>query len=199
MSRRLTVRGVVLSAIFSALTILLNFLQVHPGFSAVPITLGNLGVMLAGALLGGTYGFLSMFWMILLTAIGLPFMAGSGGMAALLSYSGGYVWAWPFCALFTGMWASRVRGPWLWQGIQVFLAAEVFGSWLCYLTGVPWMQHVYHLSTAKAWALGCWPFLPGDTMKAVLTALIVVPVRKVYPVARLVGHQSSVVNLETTP
>lgn len=196
MKPSLTIRGVVFSALFAALTIALNFLQVQPGFSPVPITLGNLGVMLAGAILGAGYGFFSILLMVLLVALGLPFLAGAGGISALLSYSGGYVWMWPICALFTGWWASRARGHWLWQGVQLFLAAEIFGSWLCYLTGVPWMAHVLHLSTAKAWALGCWPYLPGDTVKAIVTAVIAMAVRRVYPIARLVGHPgSSVVSL----
>ncbi len=191
MGDRLTVRGVVFSAVFAALTIALNFLQVQPPFSPVPFTLGNLGVMLAGALLGGVYGFFSLVLMIILVAVGLPFLDGAGGIAALLSYSGGYVWAWPFCALLTGIWASRVRGHWLWQGIQVFLAAEIFGSLLCYVSGVPWMAHVLHMPMNRAMAEGFWPFLPGDAMKAALTAIIAVPIRRVYPVSRLVGRTGS--------
>ncbi|GGJ05334.1 biotin transporter BioY [Alicyclobacillus cellulosilyticus] len=202
MQRGLTVRGVVFSALFAALTVVLDLMQLHLPFSPVPVTLGNLSVMLAGAILGPWYGFLSQFLVVLLTALGLPMLDGRGGLSVLLGYTGGYVWMWPFDALLVGWCVRRIRvhGHGVWAHVRAyvltFLAVEVFGSLLCYVSGVPWLAHVFHWPLSKAIALGFWPYLPGDTAKAVLTTIICLAVRPVYPPERLLGQaQGGVVEL----
>jgi biotin transport system substrate-specific component len=194
MGLRISVRGIVFSALFAALTVVLDFLQINLGFSPVPITLGNMGIMLAGAILGGLYGFLSIFLLIILTAFGLPLLDGAGGLGIIFGPSGGYLWAWPFCALFTGLFAARVRGKGILVFVKVFVIVEVFGSLLCYVTGVPWLAHAMHLPLQKALVLGFYPYLPGDTLKAVFTTLIALSIRRVYPVERIIhgSHASQV-------
>ncbi|MFZ5848187.1 MAG: biotin transporter BioY, partial [Actinomycetota bacterium] len=46
-----------------------------PGFS-VPITAQSLGVILAGAILGGRKGFAAVALLLVLVALGLPLLAG---------------------------------------------------------------------------------------------------------------------------
>lgn len=186
----LTIRGVVFSALFAALIVILSLFQIHLGFSPVPITLGNLGVMLAGALLGARYGFFSTFLVVALTAVGLPLLDGAGGLGVILGPSGGYVWMWPIDALLTGWFVAHARTGWL-GWVQTFLAIEVFGSLLCYVTGVPWLAHVAHLSFAKAMLLGCYPYLPGDALKAAVATAIVITLRRVYPTNRLTASGRS--------
>lgn len=61
-------------ALMVALLIVLGFIPGIPlGFIPVPIVLQNLGVMLAGALLGSRKGFLAVAIFLLLVAIGAPF------------------------------------------------------------------------------------------------------------------------------
>lgn len=187
MQSKITIRGIVFSAIFAALIVVLSFLQINLGFTPVPITLGNMGIMLAGAFLGAGYGFFSVFLVVALTAIGLPLLDGAGGLAVILGPSGGYVWIWPFCALFVGLFVSRVKGNGVLAFLQIFLAIEIFGSLFSYVTGVPWLAYVTHISFSKALVAGFYPFLPGDALKAVLTALIILPIRRVYPSWKLVG------------
>lgn len=65
-------------ALMVALLIVLGFIPGIPlGFIPVPIVLQNLGVMLAGALLGSRKGFLAVAIFLLLVAIGAPFLPGS--------------------------------------------------------------------------------------------------------------------------
>lgn len=60
-------------ALMVALLIVLGFIPGIPlGFIPVPIVLQNLGVMLAGALLGSRKGFLAVAIFLLLVAIGAP-------------------------------------------------------------------------------------------------------------------------------
>jgi biotin transport system substrate-specific component len=185
--KSITTRGLTMSALFAALVVVFGFITVPLGFTPVPITLQTLAVMLAGAFLGAGYGFFSMALIIVLTALGLPLLHGHGGIAVLLGPTGGFVWMWPFSALLIGWTLSRVRGKGILAYVLTFAAAELFGALLIYVTGVPWLAHVSHISLAKALAGGCYPFLPGDTVKAVITALVAVPIRQVYSSSRLTG------------
>ncbi|MCF8566415.1 biotin transporter BioY [Alicyclobacillus tolerans] len=191
MGSKITVRGVVFSALFAALMVVLSWVNIHLPFTPVPITLENMVVMLAGAILGAGYGFFSMLLVVVLTALGLPLLHGSGGLALILGPTGGYVWMYPFGALLTGFFATRAKGNGVGAWLQVFLAAEVFGSLLCYVTGVPWLAHTLHMPFSKAMVAGFYPYIPGDAIKAVLTAVVVSVIRPYYPASRLVGKTSA--------
>lgn len=66
-------------ALMVALLIVLGFIPGIPlGFIPAPIVLQNLGVMLAGALLGSRKGFLAVAIFLLLVAIGAPFYQEGG-------------------------------------------------------------------------------------------------------------------------
>jgi len=192
---KLSVRGVVFSALFAALLVVLSFVNIHLGFTHVPITMENTAVMLAGAILGPGYGFFSMLLVVVLTALGLPLLHDQGGMGVILGYTGGYVWLWPICALLTGWFAKRIKGNGIGAFIQIFLAAYIFGDLVSYITGVTWLAYTAHMSLQKALIGGCYPFLPGDAAKALLTAAITLPVRRVYPISRITGSQNTVVAL----
>ncbi|MDF2959562.1 MAG: BioY protein [Paenibacillus sp.] len=187
MKMNLSLRGLVFSALFSALLVVSSFLNIHLGFTPVPISIQNLVVMLAGAILGPVYGFFSMALVVVLTAVGIPLLHGNGGLALILGPTGGFIWAYPFAALLIGWAVKRIKGHGPVAFISIFLACELFGSLLLYVTGVPWLAHVAGYSMQKALAAGCYPYLPGDAVKAVVAALIVLPVRKVFPIARIAG------------
>ncbi|MVP00137.1 biotin transporter BioY [Paenibacillus lutrae] len=184
----LTVRGITFSAMFAALLVALSFVNIHVGFSPVPITMSNFAIMLAGALLGARYGFFSIALVVGLTAVGLPLLHGRGGLDLILGPTGGFIWAYPLAALFIGWMIPRIKGKGAPAFILTFGVLMLFGSLLLYVTGVPWMMHVVpNMTFAKAMAVGCYPFLIGDALKAVVATLIIVPVRHMYPASRLVG------------
>ena len=191
MVRGITVRGLVFSAMFTALVSVSSLFNISLGFTTVPISLENLMVMLAGAVLGPLYGLLSMLLLVALVALGLPLLHGAGGMPLLLGYTGGFVWMYPAAAWFIGFATQRIKGKSVLSFIATFVVLEVGGSLLLYVTGVPWAAHVLHWGLGKALALGCYPYLPGDAVKAFLAAWIVLPVRQVWPVARIVGRTQS--------
>ncbi len=183
----ISLRGIVFSAIFAALTSVLSFLSVPLPFSPVPITLGNMGLMLAGAFLGPKYGFFSIFLFWGLTALGLPLLRGTGGLGVLLGPSGGYLIMWPIGALLVGWFVERVRGNGAAAIGQIFALIVLGGVLPVYLGGVPWLAYQANLPLDRALAQGMYPFIPGDLIKALIVALVVVPVRRVYPSWRLVG------------
>jgi len=183
----LTLRGIVFSSLFSALLVALSMLNIQLGFSPVPITLENFSVMLTGALLGARYGFFSIGLVVGLTALGLPLLHGNGGLGLLLGPTGGYIWAFPFSALLIGWFVPRIKGNKIFVFSMTFLAMFAFGSLLLYITGVPWLAHVARYPLDKALMLGCYPFLPGDIIKALVATAIVMPVRQLFPLQRLIG------------
>ena len=194
---RFSIRGIVFAALFAALLSVLSLANVSLGFTPVPISLENLVVMLAGALLGPVYGCFSMLLVVVLTALGLPLLHGSGGAALILGPTGGFVWMYPVAALCIGLTASRARRMGVGSFLLTFASFELFGSLLLYVTGVPWLGHVARVPLAKALVLGCYPYLPGDAVKAFLAAWVVLPIRQIYPARRLIhGERAQVVPLD---
>ncbi|KAA2301254.1 biotin transporter BioY, partial [Clostridioides difficile] len=74
---KLSLRGIVFSALMAAILVLFGYISIPIGFSPVPITLQTLAVMLSGGLLGPLYGFLSVTMVVLLTALGFPLLHGT--------------------------------------------------------------------------------------------------------------------------
>ncbi len=187
MEKAISLKGLVFSALFAALLVASSYLNIHLGFTPIPITLENLVIMLTGAILGPLYGFISVMLVVILTAIGIPLLHGNGSLALLLGPTGGFIWAYPFAALFIGFFANRIKGRGRMSFVYMFIVMEIFGSLLLYVTGVPWLAHKFGFTFQKAMIAGCYPYLPGDAVKAVLAALIALPVRSVFPISRIIG------------
>ncbi|TVX97583.1 biotin transporter BioY [Cohnella terricola] len=193
------IRGIVFTALFGALFIAGSFIKINLGFTPVPISLQPFAVMLAGGLLGAVYGFWSIFLVVALTAIGLPLMNGSGGIAQITGPTGGFIWMFPVSAFLIG-WVtdliyaqskkiSLIRQIWL------LVAIFVFGALLLYVSGVPWLAHVVdsekYNTFSGALKAGMYPFLPGDAIKAVAATLVILSLKPVLPAIRPAGKRRS--------
>ncbi|PWW06484.1 biotin transport system substrate-specific component [Paenibacillus cellulosilyticus] len=168
-----SLRSIVFTALFGALFIALSAVKFELGFSAVPITLQNLAVMLAGAFLGARLGFSSIMIVLLLTATGLPLLHGQGGLSYMTGPTGGFIAAFPFNAFFVGLFVVKLMNSRLASNrtamiVGLFLVFEVFGSLLSYVSGVPWLMHSVNYSFHQAMIKGCYPYLAGDALKAVV-------------------------------
>ncbi|MBY0115478.1 biotin transporter BioY [Paenibacillus sp. FSL L8-0435] len=190
---KLSLRGIVFSALMAAILVLFGYISIPIGFSPVPITLQTLAVMLAGGLLGPLYGFLSVTMVVLLTALGFPLLHGTGGLAVLLGPTGGYVMMWPFSALLIGLLLARINIKGVTGFILAFVVFELFGSLLVYVSGVPWLAYAYKMDIPEAMIQGFYPYIIGDLIKAVFAAIIIAPVRMVFPPQRLTGNLHSTV------
>src|SRR5690606_38652944 len=91
-----------------ALFIVLSLQQMKVTLTPVPITLQTFAVILTGLFLRPKQAFMSIFAVIALTATGLPLIGGKGGITLLIGYSGGFIFAFPFCAMFISMAAGRL-------------------------------------------------------------------------------------------
>ncbi|TBL72469.1 biotin transporter BioY [Paenibacillus thalictri] len=173
-------RGIVYSALFAALFIVLSFVKITLGFSPVPVTLEGFALMLAGGMLGARYGFYSIAAVVVLTLIGLPLLHGQGGIPLVFGATGGFIWMFPVMSFVIGFAAERIKGGKAFTFIAMFLVMEI-ASLLLYVTGVPWLAHVLHISMEKALASGCYPYLIPDAIKALAAAAIVTSLRKYAP------------------
>ncbi|MEO2213454.1 biotin transporter BioY [Paenibacillus amylolyticus] len=190
---KLSLRGIVFSALMAAILVLFGYISIPIGFSPVPITLQTLAVMLAGGLLGPLYGFLSVTMVVLLTALGFPLLHGTGGLAVLLGPTGGYVMMWPISALLIGLLLARINIKGVTGFMLAFVVFELFGSLLVYVSGVPWLAYAYKMDLPEAMIQGFYPYIIGDLIKAVFAAIIIAPVRMVFPPQRLTGNIHSTV------
>jgi biotin transport system substrate-specific component len=182
----MTIRDVVLIALFAAVIVMFGLVPAIPVAGVpVPITLQNLAVMLAGAVLGPKRGAAATAMLILLVAIGLPVLSGGrGGLGILLGPSGGFLIGFVAAAFVIGWLIARFgqgRGPgWQRAGINI-LACVAGGIGACYALGIPWLAFAAGLPLEKA-ALGSLVFLPGDLAKATVAGLVAHGVRRVYPI-----------------
>ncbi|MFC4599027.1 biotin transporter BioY [Cohnella hongkongensis] len=186
------IRGIVFISLFGALFIAGSFIKINLGFTPVPISLQQFAIMLAGGLLGAVYGFWSIFLVVGLTAIGLPLMNGSGGIAQMTGPTGGFIWMFPVSAFLVGWTTDRIYGSARKIGrsrqLLLLIAMFAFGSLIMYITGVPWLAHVVdsekYDTIAGALRAGMYPYLPGDAIKAVAATLVIVALRPVLPLIR---------------
>ncbi|MBW4082126.1 biotin transporter BioY [Paenibacillus sp. S150] len=186
--KKWTTRGLIFSALFAGVMIALSFLKISLPFSAVPITMQTLAVMLAGSILGARYGTLSVLIVIGLAAAGFPVLGGSGGLAVLVGPTAGYIFSWPVAAFLIGLFAERT-GQNKYTFVKLLAVNFLFGALLVYPGGVWWLAHSTGMTAlSKALTAGMWPFIPGDLIKAVLSAAVVTAVWKVYPIGRILNN-----------
>jgi biotin transport system substrate-specific component len=191
---RTTSRDLALIATFAGVVAALGLMPgIYPLGIPVPITAQSLGVMLAGAILGGRRGFLSVGLLLVLVAVGLPLLAGArGGLGVFAGASVGFLLGWPVAAFVVG-WITERGGstyhlPW---GL---VANAVGGIVVLYAFGVLGMVLVTDLSVWAAVSLNGW-FLVGDLGKVVLAALVARGVHAAYP--GLLGRRAR--NRDTEP
>ena len=139
----------------------------------VPFTLQTFAVCLLAALFGLRLGLWTVVCYLLLGAVGAPVFAGfSGGIAALLGPTGGYLVGFLFTALAVGLAVER-RG----RKLTVLIAAMALGILLCYTFGTAWFVLVYTRSSGPitvgaALGMCVFPYLLPDAVKIALAAIL---------------------------
>jgi biotin transport system substrate-specific component len=164
-------RWIVLSSLMAALMAVGAYIHVPIG--PVPIVLTNLFVLLSGLLLGSHWGLISAAIYLLVGTIGMPvFYGGKGGLAHILGPTGGYLFAYILSAWLTGFISEKLR-----HRLGGEILAVIFGSFMIYGLGVPWLKMVTQMSWTKALMVGMIPFLIGDALKATVAILLARAVR----------------------
>lgn len=158
---------------------------VLPGFSLgpVPITLQTFAVMLAGAVLGSTRGFLAVLLYIAVGLVGLPIFAGGvAGFAVLARPSIGYLVAFPLAAWLIGFIVERLPRHKVATSVGLIFGAAVVGNlvfiWPLGILGMWWRVPFDTFGQAFVANLA---FIPGDLIKAFLAALVATFVHRAFP------------------
>lgn len=152
-------KRMVYAALMAALTAAGAYIAIPIG--PVPIVMQNLFVMLAGLLLGGRWGLISVGVYLLAGAVGLPvFAGGTGGIGKFAGPTGGYLLGFAAAAYLIGVISALGQGR-----VAFDVLAMVAGTVVIYAFGVPWLKVVTGMSVSKAMAVGMLPFLIGDALK----------------------------------
>lgn len=152
----------------------------------VPFTLQLLFTMLAGLLLGGKLGGVSVCIYIALGLMGLPVFAQGGGPAYVLQPSFGYIIGFAAAAYVTGTIANKVQAP----GFGRLLAANFAGLGIVYAAGMVYyylMSNFYLHTPIGLWPLFLYCFLlavPGDIVLCILGAVLG---KRLIPVIKKIG------------
>lgn len=152
-------KRMVYAALMAALTAAGACIAIPVG--PVPIVLQNLFIMLAGLLLGGRWGLISVAVYLLAGAVGLPvFAGGTGGVGKFVGPTGGYLLGFAAAAYLIGIISKSGRGR-----VAIDVIAMVAGTLIIYAFGVSWLKVVTGMSFSKALTVGMLPFLIGDAIK----------------------------------
>jgi biotin transport system substrate-specific component len=134
-------------------------------YTPVPLTLGDLAVLLVGLALGPQLAFTALA----LYLAGLPVFAPNGmpGLAHLLGPTGGYLFAYPFAAALAGFLVRALKS--LPRYASAFTGAFA-ASTLIMASGAAWLSIYLHHSAALTLELAILPFLPGQIVKILSAA-----------------------------
>jgi biotin transport system substrate-specific component len=174
-------RSLALISLFAALTAVFGLIPKIDLPLGVPITLQNLGVMLAGCLLGPKRALQAMLLFLVAVALGLPLLSGGrGGLGVFMAPAAGYLIGWPFGAMLTG-WAMTMLPSTTPKtaAISAFVAA-CLGGLLVHAMGVVGLVRVANLSWTQAF-FGTLVFVPGDLLKCAISAMVVHTVARGLP------------------
>ncbi|MBW1604933.1 biotin transporter BioY [Lactobacillus sp. Sy-1] len=164
-------------ALMIALIIVLGIIPGIPvGIIPVPIILQNFAIILAGLLLGGRNGTITIAIFILLAAVGLPILSGfRGGLAVILGPTGGYIFAWLTTPALLAAGIKTVR-KWRNQPLNftwlLLVTLSVSIIWI-YLIAVTWLSIQSHIPFAVALSANVL-FIPGDVIKSIVAVAIAI-------------------------
>lgn len=157
-------------ALMTACIIVLGFIPPIPvGFIPTPIVVQSLGILLAGVILGPKKGTTSVALFLFMALIGLPVLTGqSGGPAQFFGPSSGYLYAWLFVPFLVGTFLQRFN---IHNFSMVFVVTWIWGVLFMDLIGGIWLAWYTHAKLGST-LVASLVFIPGDTLKALLTAWI---------------------------
>lgn len=172
-------RQIALIALFAALIAVLGLVPKFTLASGIPITAQGMGIMLCGTVLGARRGALAVLLFLGLVALGLPLLAGGrGGLGVFAGPTVGFLVGFPIAAFATGWIMERMRGA---AVVPAALIAAILGGIVVlYIPGIAGMVAMLDLTPAQA-TLSMAPFIPGDLVKAGLTAALTAALYRARP------------------
>lgn len=160
-------KNLVLCALFASLNAVLSQISVPIG--PVPINLTHISTFVAAGLLGARYGAMSQMVYVFMGAVGLPVFSGfMGGMNRVLGPTGGYIIAYIGCAYAAGLIIDRFGKS------IISMMAGIYTGWIItYAFGTLWYVWITQTGFIAALTVCVFPFLPGDTLKTILSLWLI--------------------------
>lgn len=163
------VKNMARCGLFTAVLAICAWISIPMG--DMMITLQTFGIFLTLGLLGGKWGTVTVLVYLLLGAIGAPVFSGfRGGLGALLSTTGGYIFGFMLTVILYWIITSIKDTP------PIRLIAMILGMLLCYGCGSFWYVSQYLASgavTLGAVLLKCvLPYLLPDAVKLALAWIL---------------------------
>jgi biotin transport system substrate-specific component len=144
-------------------------IEIHLGFTPVPITLQTFAVLLVGAALGSVLGVAALGLYLVLGMVGAPVYAGGeSGWEWIEGATGGYLVGFVLAAGVAGLLAERQWD----RRLATAVTALLTGSVLIYVFGLPWLAHVADLGWQETFEQGLYPFVVGDLAKLYLAGAL---------------------------
>jgi biotin transport system substrate-specific component len=144
-------------------------LEIHLGFTPVPITGQTFAVLLVGASLGAVRGTASLALYLLVGMIGAPvYSGGEGGVEWVTGATGGYLIGFVVAAGLTGYLAEQRWD----RRFSSSVAAMLTGNVLIYLFGLPWLAAKIDTGFEGTLEAGLYPFVFGDLFKLYLAGAL---------------------------
>lgn len=168
--KSLTTRELSYMSLFTALIAVGAFIQIP--IPIVPFTLQFLFTTLAGLLLGGRLGAMSVGAYLALGLLGLPVFTQGGGIGYVLMPTFGYLIGFCVAAYVSGTIANKEGAP----SFQRLLVANLVGLGIVYLFGMVYyflISHWYLHNPIGIWSLFLYCFVlavPGDLLLCFLAA-----------------------------
>jgi biotin transport system substrate-specific component len=168
-TRTLAVNKALGVGIFTILLCLASLIKIPLLFTPVPVTLQNLVVFSAGALLGPVCGIICVAFYIGIGILGAPLFANGGaGIPYLFGPTGGYLLGFLAAAGFIGYVEQLVKT----RNIFILCAVMGIGMVLIYCFGGWWLALGYGWGLKRILFLGVMPFVIPDAMKVLIAAAL---------------------------
>ncbi|SEM09087.1 biotin transport system substrate-specific component [Roseovarius azorensis] len=143
--------------------------QVSVPFYPVPLTLQTLAILIVGLTFGSRLGAVTLLAYLAEGALGLPVFANGMNGAALMGPTAGFLFGFVGMAWLAGLAVEKGLA----RGVVSTALSGIGISALLYLPGLAWPAAMMGKSWDALWSGWMAPFLLGDTVKAVLAAMIV--------------------------
>jgi biotin transport system substrate-specific component len=147
----------------------------------VPLALQNFFTLLSGLVLGPLMGAAAVGLFIVAGAIGAPVFANNGspmGIARIIGPTGGYLLGYLLGALVAGLIVGFPR-----PGVKVplwrIMLAAIAGVCVVYVPGLTRLKMFLNISWWQTLVAGFFPFIIGDTVKGIVSALIAPRLRRI--------------------
>ena len=159
---------------FALLIAIGAFVYIPLPFTPVPITLQVMFVLLAGIMLGGAYGSLSVLIYVIVGIAGLPVFAGAaGGFARILGPTGGYIIGFLLAPFVVSSIERKLK-----QRTLLLYLAMFAGLFVIYAFGMLHLSIFLKNNILAAFRLGVLPFITGDIVKIIFAVFFIQSVRR---------------------